>query len=42
MGAIRIKGPISSKVETLTKDYSVYMVIMYWFIKYQNYILNTI
>jgi len=37
MGAITIKGPISSKVEPLTKDHSVYVVFMYWFIKYTIY-----
>ncbi len=35
---VTIKGINGYKVQVLTKNYSVLVTFMYWFIKYQNYI----
>jgi hypothetical protein len=37
-----VKGTTGTKVEILTKDCILDVSYMYWFIKYQNYILNVI
>jgi hypothetical protein len=33
---------MATKVRILTKDYILLVSYMYWFIEYQNYILNVI
>jgi hypothetical protein len=40
MDMITIKRTNGDKVGVLMKDCNVYVSFMYWFIKYQNYILN--
>jgi hypothetical protein len=42
MGKNTIKGTTTTKVRIFTKDCILHMSYMYWFIKYQNYILNVI
>lgn len=34
MNVVTIKESIGVKVGVLTKDYSVHVIFMYWFIKY--------
>jgi hypothetical protein len=41
LGKNTIKG-VATKVGVLTKDYILHVSYMYWFMKYQNYILNVI
>jgi len=38
-GENTVKGTMATKVKVLTKDYILHVSYMYWFIKYQNYIL---
>jgi hypothetical protein len=42
LGKNIVKGAMATKVGILTKDYILHLSYMYWFIKYQNYILNVI
>jgi hypothetical protein len=42
LGKNTIKGAMVTKVGVLTMDYILHVFYMYWFIKYQNYILNVI
>jgi hypothetical protein len=44
IGTIFMQKKFNAKISiafgwSLTKDYNVHVVFMYWFIKYQNYIL---
>jgi len=42
MGTFMKYGTKGTKVELLSRDYILHVVVMYWFIKHQKYILNII